>query len=214
MRQLFIIKSRSAYVDCVPKHLIDDVINRFKDAYAIYVYGGSLDCSGGDVDIAVFMEGIPREIPRIGDNVDLQVFRKPRNTLFFVYVIKTGRLIYGSPLDIDVNSAIRNELELIDEREFLFLNSDDEVVVCKSLKELLFLLAAIKCGIQGSSNWYRMVKCLNGLGIDVPIEFKYCLNPPSIDVLRSIGEPVLKRVIQELKSIKQGYAAGFHSNPF
>lgn len=29
---------------------------------------------------------------------------------------------------------------MIDGREFLFLNSDDEVVVCKSLKELLSYL--------------------------------------------------------------------------
>ncbi len=145
-----------------------------------------------------------RRFPGWGDNVDLQVFRKPRNTLFFVYVIKTGRLIYGNPLDIDVNSAIRNELGgMIDEREFLFLNSDDEVMVCKSLKELMFLLAAIKCGIYESSNWYRMARCLSGLGINVPVEFKHCLKPPGIDVLRSVGEPILNRVMQELKTIRQ-----------
>ncbi|GAB6946187.1 hypothetical protein JCM16161A_03170 [Vulcanisaeta sp. JCM 16161] len=195
----------SANADCIPKDVINEVINRFRGAHAIYVYGGSLDCSGGDIDIAVFMEEIPKEIPKIGDNVDLQVFKNPRNTLFFVYVIKTGRLIYGNPLDIDVNLAIRNELGMIDEREFLFLNSDDEVVVCKSLKELLFLLAAIKCGIHESSNWYRMVRCLSGLGVNVPIEFKHCLNPPGIDILRSVGEPVLDRVVQELRIIRQGY---------
>ncbi len=192
-----------ANVDCIPEDIINEVINRFRNAYAIYVYGGSLDCSGGDVDIAVFMEEIPREVPRIGDNVDLQVFRKPRNSLFFVYIIKTGRLVYGNSLDIDVDSAIKNELEMIDEREFLFLNSDDEAMVCKSLKELLFLLAALKCGIYGSSNWYRMVKCLGDLGINAPSEFKHCLNPPSIDVLRQVGEPILRRVIWELRSIKQ-----------
>ncbi|ADY01062.1 hypothetical protein VMUT_0852 [Vulcanisaeta moutnovskia 768-28] len=192
-----------ANVDCIPEDIINEVINRFRNAYAIYVYGGSLDCSGGDVDIAVFMEEIPREVPRIGDNVDLQVFRKPRNSLFFVYIIKTGRLVYGNSLDIDVDSAIKNELEMIDEREFLFLNSDDEATVCKSLKELLFLLAALKCGIYGSSNWYRMVKCLGDLGINAPSEFKHCLNPPSIDVLRQVGEPILRRVIWELRSIKQ-----------
>ncbi|MGC8607854.1 MAG: hypothetical protein ACP5L5_09890 [Vulcanisaeta sp.] len=190
-------------MDCIPEDIINEVINRFRNAYAIYVYGGSLDCSGGDVDIAVFMEEIPREVPRIGDNVDLQVFRKPRNSLFFVYIIKTGRLVYGNSLDIDVDSAIKNELEMIDEREFLFLNSDDETMVCKSLKELLFLLAALKCGIYGSSNWYRMVKCLGDLGINAPSEFKRCLNPPSIDVLRQVGEPILRRVIWELRSIKQ-----------
>ena len=190
-------------MDCVPRHVIDEVINRFRSAYAIYVYGGSLDCSGGDIDIAVFMEEMPREVPRIRNDVDLQVFRRPRNTLFFVYVIKTGQLIYGNPLDIDVDSAIKNELEMIDEREFVFLNSDDEVMVCKSLKELLFLLAAIRCGIYESSNWYRMVKCLGGLGINVPSEFKHCLNPPGIDILRHVGEPILRRVIWELKSIKQ-----------
>ncbi|WP_237699716.1 nucleotidyltransferase domain-containing protein [Vulcanisaeta moutnovskia] len=190
-------------MDCIPEDIINEVINRFRNAYAIYVYGGSLDCSGGDVDIAVFMEEIPREVPRIGDNVDLQVFRKPRNSLFFVYIIKTGRLVYGNSLDIDVDSAIKNELEMIDEREFLFLNSDDEATVCKSLKELLFLLAALKCGIYGSSNWYRMVKCLGDLGINAPSEFKHCLNPPSIDVLRQVGEPILRRVIWELRSIKQ-----------
>ncbi|MGC9180521.1 MAG: hypothetical protein ACP5GZ_10010 [Vulcanisaeta sp.] len=190
-------------MDCIPEDIINEVINRFRNAYAIYVYGGSLDCSGGDVDIAVFMEEIPREVPRIGDNVDLQVFRKPRNSLFFVYIIKTGRLVYGNSLDIDVDSAIKNELEMIDEREFLFLNSDDETMVCKSLKELLFLLAALKCGIYGSSNWYRMVKCLGDLGINAPSEFKHCLNPPSIDVLRQVGEPILRRVIWELRSIKQ-----------
>ncbi len=192
-------------VDCIPKDLINEIINMFRNAYAIYVYGGSLDCSGGDIDIAVFMEEPPREIPMIGNNVDLQVFKRPRNTLFFVYVIKTGQLIYGNPLDIDINASIRNELEMVDEREFLFLNSDDEVVVCKSLKELMFLLAAIKCGIHGSSNWYKMVNCLSSLGINVPTEFKHCLNPPSIDVLRNVGKPVLIRVIQELRAIRQSY---------
>lgn len=194
-------------VDCIPKDIINEVINRFRSAYAIYVYGGSLDCSGGDVDIAVFMEELPKEIPRIGgDNVDLQVFRRPRNTLFFVYVIKTGRLIYGNPIDIDVDSAIRNELGgMIDEREFLFLNSDDEVMVCKSLKELMFLLAAIKCGIYESSNWYRMTRCLSNLGINAPVEFKHCLRPPSIEVLRGVGEPVLSKVMQELRIIRQSY---------
>ena len=198
----------------MPVHVINEVINKFGDAYAIYVYGGSLDCSGGDIDIAVFTEEVPREVPRVGDNVDLQVFKEPRNTLFFVYVIKTGRLIYGHPLNIDVNSAIKHELELIDEREFLFLNSDDEVMVCKSLKELLFLLAAIMCGIYESSNWYRMVKCLGGLGIDVPIEFKHCLNPPDVDTLRNVGKPVLEKVMQELRTIKRDYITGTYSNPF
>ena len=198
----------------MPVHVINEVIDRFRDAYAIYVYGGSLDCSGGDIDIAVFTEEAPGEVPRVGDNVDLQVFKEPRNTLFFVYVIKTGRLIYGRPLNIDVDSAIRHELELVDEREFLFLNSDDEVVVCKSLKELLFLLAAIKCGIHESSNWYRMVKCLSGLGIDVPIEFKHCLNPPDVDTLRNVGKPVLEKVMQELRTIKRDYITGTYSNPF
>ena len=197
----------------MPAHVINEVIDQFRDAYAIYVYGGSLDCSGGDIDIAVFTEKVPGEVPRVGDNVDLQVFKEPRNTLFFVYVIKTGRLIYGRPLNIDVDSAIRHELELIDEREFLFLNSDDEVVVCKSLKELLFLLAAIKCGIQGSSNWYKMIRCLGGLGINVPIEFKHCLNPPDVDILRNVGGPVLRRVMQELRIAKQGIARR-HSNSF
>ena len=201
-------------MDCVPSSVIDEVINRFRGAYAIYVYGGSLDCSGGDVDIAVFMEEVPREVPRVGENVDLQVFREPRNTLFFVYVIKTGRLVYGRPLDIDVDSVIRRELELIDEREFLFLNSDDEVVVCKSLKELLFLLAAIRCGIHGSSNWYRMVKCLSGLGINVPIEFKHCLNPPDVDRLRNVGEPVLRRVMQELRAISRYRVGEARGNSF
>lgn len=55
----------------------------------LHVYGGSLDCSGGDIDIAVFMEEVPGEVPRIRKDVDLQVFRRSRNTLFFVYVIKT-----------------------------------------------------------------------------------------------------------------------------
>ena len=201
-------------MDCVPVHVINEVIDKFRDAYAIYVYGGSLDCSGGDIDIAVFTEKVPREVPRVGDNVDLQVFKEPRNTLFFVYVIKTGRLIYGRPLNIDVNSAIRHELELIDDREFLFLNSEDEVVVCKSLKELLFLLAAIRCGINKSSNWYRMVKCLGGFGIDVPIEFKHCLNPPDVDTLRNVGKPVLEKVMQELRTIKRDYITGTYSNPF
>ncbi|WP_252901544.1 hypothetical protein [Vulcanisaeta sp. JCM 14467] len=43
-------------MDCVPVHVINEVIDKFRDAYAIYVYGGSLDCSGGDIDIAVFTE--------------------------------------------------------------------------------------------------------------------------------------------------------------
>ncbi|WP_243665963.1 hypothetical protein [Vulcanisaeta sp. JCM 16159] len=192
-------------MNCIPKDVINEVINRFRSAYAIYVYGGSLDCSGGDVDIAVFIEELPKEIPRIGDNVDLQVFRRPRNTLFFVYVIKTGKLIYGNPLDIDVDLTIRNELGMIDEREFIFLNSDDEIMVCKSLKELMFLLAAIKCGIYESSNWYRMARCLSNLSINAPIEFKLCLRPPSIDVLRGVGEPVLSKVMQELRIIRQSY---------
>lgn len=166
------------------------------------MYGGSTDCSGGDIDITVFMEEVPSEIPRVSGNVDLQVFRRPRNTLFFVYIIKAGQLVYGNSLDIDVNSVVRSELEIIDEREYVFFNSDNEVMVCKSLKELMFLLAAIKCGIYESSNWYRMAKCLGSLGINVPYEFKHCLNPPSIDVLRHIGEPILRRIIWELKDAK------------
>ncbi|WP_243678063.1 hypothetical protein [Vulcanisaeta distributa] len=53
-------------MNCIPKDIINEVIDRFRNAYAIYVYGGSLDCSGGDVDIAVFMEELPKEIPRMG----------------------------------------------------------------------------------------------------------------------------------------------------
>ncbi|MCG2870468.1 MAG: nucleotidyltransferase domain-containing protein [Vulcanisaeta sp.] len=188
-------------LSCLPKELIDRVISEFKDAVAIYVYGGSLDCSGGDVDIAVFMENAPDEVPNLGGAIDLQIFRNPRNTLFFVYVIKTGVLIYGKPLQVDVDEAIHNEVSRIEERVFLFRNSDDEVVVCKSLKELMFLLAALTCGIDGSSNWYRMSRCLRGLGIEAPPEFKHCLNPPGMDVLRTVGEPVLNKVINELRRV-------------
>ncbi len=195
---------RDALPPCVPTELVKELIRKFSNAYAIYVYGGVLDCSGGDIDVAVFMEDIPSEIPRF-NNVDLQIFKKPANTLFFVYVVRTGILIYGNPINIDISEAVRNELGKIDERVFIFNESEDEVMVCKSLKELLFLLAAIKCGIHGSSNWYRMVKCLSSLGINVPIEFKHCLNPPSIDTLRSVGKLVLDRVVQELRIIRQDY---------
>lgn len=185
-------------MDCVPEGIVNEVIDRFRDAYAIYLYGGSLDCSGGDVDVAVFTRSPPRGIPAIEGNVDLHIFNEPHLTLFFVYIIKAGHLIYGSPLSIDVDLAIRNELDRVGERVFIFLNSDDEVMVCKSLKELMYLLAAVKCSIDRSSNWYRMVKCLEGLGIRAPIEFKNCLNPPDVDMLRRVGEPVLRSIVREL----------------
>jgi len=188
-------------LDCVPKELINEVINRFRDAVAIYVYGGSLDCSGGDIDIAVFTNNIPSEMPNLGERVDLQIFRNPLNTLFFVYVIKTGVLVYGEPIHVNVDVAIRNEISRIEERVFIFRNSEDEVMVCKSLKELMFLLAALTCGIDGSSNWYRMSGCLKNLGIEAPSEFKHCLIPPGIDVLRTVGEQILNRVINELRRV-------------
>lgn len=54
-----------------------------------------------------------------------------------------------------------------------------------------------------------MVKCLGGLGINVPGELKHCLNPPSIDVLRHIGEPVVRRIIWDLKGTKWVKAIDF-----
>ncbi|MFP3305290.1 MAG: hypothetical protein RXN89_04300, partial [Vulcanisaeta sp.] len=93
------------------------------------------------------------------------------------------------------------EISRIEERVFIFRNSEDEVMVCKSLKELMFLLAALTCGIDDSSNWYRMSRCLGGLGIEAPPEFKHCLNPPGMDVLRTVGEPVLNEVINELRRV-------------
>jgi hypothetical protein len=185
---------------CAPGELIGRVINLFGDAHAIYVYGGSLDCSGGDVDVAVFTNNPPVELPNLS-GVDLQVFKKPRNTLFFAYVVETGLLVHGKPLHIDVNEAVRNEVGKIGERVLTFRNSDDEVMVCKSLKELMFLLAALRCGLDGSSNWYRMSHCLMSMGIETPLEFKNCLSPPSLGTLRTIGEPVLNRVINELTQL-------------
>ncbi|MFP3193986.1 MAG: hypothetical protein RXR11_01660 [Caldivirga sp.] len=136
---------------CAPGELIGRVINLFGDAHAIYVYGGSLDCSGGDVDVAVFMNNPPVELPNLS-GVDLQVFKKPRNTLFFAYVVETGLLVHGKPLHVDVDEAVRNEVGKIGERVLTFRNSDDKIMVCKSLKELMFLLAALRCGLDGSSN--------------------------------------------------------------
>ncbi|WP_243680071.1 hypothetical protein [Vulcanisaeta souniana] len=50
------------------------------------MYGGSTDCSGGDIDITVFMEEVPSEIPRVSGNVDLQVFRRPPVTPYSSFI--------------------------------------------------------------------------------------------------------------------------------
>ncbi len=185
--------------------MINDLRRSFPGAKAIYVYGGALDCSTHDVDVAVFI----RDPPKPGDyldfltrwpNVDLQFIRDVRETLFMVYVVKTGLLVHGEPIDVDVNRALENELGRVGDRTETFLRGDNEVMVCKSLKELMYLVAALKCGIDGSSNWYRMGRCLrNNLGIEAPVEFKDCLSPPDLGTLRRVGEPVLNALLAELR---------------
>ncbi|MFP3193985.1 MAG: hypothetical protein RXR11_01655 [Caldivirga sp.] len=39
------------------------------------------------------------------------------------------------------------------------------------------------------------------MGIETPLEFKNCLSPLSLGTLRTIGEPVLNRVINELTQL-------------
>jgi len=172
-----------------------DFAEACKTADAVYLYGGVLDGEGEDVDVAIYGEGLAPE----GYDV---VRLRPEHTLFQLYVTKAGILLCGRAVVFKEEEVFAEELSLVEFRAKLFNSSKSPVAVCKSLKELLFLAAALKCGVEKTATWRRMRECLRSAGIEPPAQFKHCLNPPPLDELTRVGREALVLALTAIENAR------------
>jgi len=170
-----------------------DFAEACREASAVYLFGGALDNGGEDVDVVVYGGG------PLPTGYDAQRARL-EPTLFHLYVTKTGVLLCGRALLLSEDEVLKREIGRVEAWKHAFASSDDPILVCKSLKEALFLAASLICGVEESATWKRMVNCMSKHGIDVPIQFKHCLTPPPIEELRRLGSPLLPKVIELIES--------------
>ncbi|MEM1598892.1 MAG: DUF488 family protein [Pyrobaculum sp.] len=165
---------------------------------SVYLYGGALHKSGGDIDVVVYGQGEPEELPR---GYDAQFIPKPSDDLFHLFVTR-GVLICGKPHAVDPRKAIQNELREADALLHYFNRGDHPVLVCKAAKRLIFLAAVLICG-PAADTWHRATACLRGRGLEAPPQFKNCLSPPPVEEMRQLA-PAVEQIYAAVRQASAG----------